>query len=317
MGAEPGIFINIASYRDRWLWPTVRDALAKASRPGHLHFGIIDQSEPEHFPEPRDEPWWPRVRYLRVPPIDARGPCWARYLAQGYYAGEAFYLQIDSHMLFQQDWDARLLDAWQAVAERTHERVILTTYPQGFRVRDGQIVTDRPSNRPLVLRVKPDEALQPEHPVLHFRAEWATGEAALPGFHVAGGCLFSAGRLVEEAPYDPRLYFHGEEQSLAIRAWTRGWDIWHPAGMPMFHLYKTAGAPEEPQHWNAELDRQRAQRWWVLDMAAKARMKALLYERTLDGPFGLGQARTLEDFARFCGIDYPRRRIIRRPAARG
>lgn len=313
MATAPSIFIGIASYRDRWLWHTVQDALAKASAPERLHFGIIDQSEPEQFPEPRAAPWWKQLHYLRVPPLDARGPCWARYVSQGYYAGEDFYLQIDSHMLFQPHWDRQLIEDWRAVAQR-HERVILTTYPQSFRVQEGRIVTDPPSKRPLVLRVKPGEALQPEHPVLLFRAEWAAGEVALPGFHVAGGCLFTLGRFIEEVPYDPHLYFHGEEQNLAIRAWTRGWDIYHPPGMPMFHLYKTADAPKGPQHWNAEIDQQRAQRWWVLDQAAKLRMRKLLYEQSLEGVYALGTQRSLEDFARFSGIDYPRRLILRRQA---
>ena len=40
-----------------------------------------------------------RIRMVRMPPEEARGPCWARYLAQLLWAGEEFYLQIDSHML--------------------------------------------------------------------------------------------------------------------------------------------------------------------------------------------------------------------------
>ena len=49
-------------------------------------------------------------------------------------------------------------------------------------------------------------------------------DTPVAGFHVAGGCVFAPGRIVNEIPYDPLLYFHGEEQALALRAWTRGWD---------------------------------------------------------------------------------------------
>ena len=38
------IFISVASYCDRLLEQTVRDALAKASRPDKLRFGIVEQN---------------------------------------------------------------------------------------------------------------------------------------------------------------------------------------------------------------------------------------------------------------------------------
>ena len=46
------------------------------------------------------------LRILRLRAADARGPCWARYLAQLMWEGEELYLQLDSHMRFAPGWDA-------------------------------------------------------------------------------------------------------------------------------------------------------------------------------------------------------------------
>ena len=42
---------------------------------------------------------------------EAKGPCYARYLAASMFADQDFLLQIDAHSLFDADWDQRLL--WQ------------------------------------------------------------------------------------------------------------------------------------------------------------------------------------------------------------
>ena len=41
------IFVNIASYRDKELIPTVRDAIEKARNPERISFGICWQHGPE------------------------------------------------------------------------------------------------------------------------------------------------------------------------------------------------------------------------------------------------------------------------------
>jgi hypothetical protein len=51
--------------------------------------GAGDSSGPE---------WLSRVREVRVPACEATGPCKARRLAAGLWAGEEYVLQIDAHM---------------------------------------------------------------------------------------------------------------------------------------------------------------------------------------------------------------------------
>jgi len=130
-------------------------------------------------------------------------------------------------------------------------------------------------------------------------------EQAVPGCHVAGGFIFCAGQFVEEVPYDPYLYFHGEEQSLAVRAYTRGWDIFHPTYTPLYHLYKEANTPHETHHWHGDVDAKRAFTGAYLTERAKKRLMQLMCGTGGGlGAYGLGSVRTLAEFASFSGLDY-------------
>jgi hypothetical protein len=303
------IFISIASYCDPVLGFTLGRARAAARWPEQLHFGVIDQSPAASAP-PAATAFAPsRLTYVRIDPVYARGPCWARALAMTLYEGEDWFLQIDSHMDFDQGWDERLI-AWAQALLPGRRGVAISSYPNSFVFQEGQPVRRPATDKVLAHVVKPGSGFAPEHPVLSFEAHPANVDQPLPGFHVGAGCLFAPGRFVETFPYDPCFYFHGEEQGVAIRLFTHGWDIFHIPGLPIFHLYNNAdaGAPARPMHWDAAHESQRQRAWWTLEQRSRARLGALVGGAPL-GAFGLGTARSIADYAQFSGIDYDARTV--------
>ncbi|MDP4924099.1 MAG: UDP-N-acetylglucosamine-transferase, partial [Limnohabitans sp.] len=110
-------------------------------------------------------------------------------------------------------------------------------------------------------------------------------------------------------PYDPRLYFHGEEQSPSLRMFTLVWDIYHPSHIPLFHLYKMPNTPHETHHWHPNWDIKREVKFTTLTELAKQRLLDLVYQRRDLGRFGLGSERSVEDFAKLSGINYLTKRI--------
>lgn len=300
------IFVSVAAYRDVDLWPTLADAVNTAKSPSALHVAVLEQSE-----HPSSPPEWlksalGRLSYLHLDHRFSRGPCWARSLISTYLRDETFFLQIDSHMRFDAGWDQTLTSALEAAAS-PNPKAIISTYPCAFEMSGPTVVKKPIRGHALVLRPKPDAHLLAETPILGFHAVPVVSVRMLPGHHVGAGCLFARASLLQEVPIDPWLYFHGEEQNLAVRAWTHGWDIWHMPDMPVYHLYHDGKG--RPVHWNDADDSQRAQRWWELDRMANARMRALLYDRNSLGCYGLGGVRSLEAFAEASGIDYASRKL--------
>jgi glycosyltransferase involved in cell wall biosynthesis len=298
------IFISIASYLDPMLFFTLNDAYAKASSPERLAFAVVDQNVEDQRAAIAALPFAPQVRYVHVHPEDTLGVCWARSTAFSLYDGEDFLLQIDSHMLFEEAWDDKLL-AQHAKLRLRSSKPIISTYPYRFDIVDGEPRPMKNEGRTaLVLRPHPEKNLAPDDAVLRFMARHLFTDQPVAGCHVSAGFLFAAGAFVEEVPYDPYLYFHGEEQSLAVRAFTRGWDIFHPLLIPVYHLYKSEGTAYLTHHWHGESEARRAFRSGYLLERAKKRLNRLLMGDGLPGAYGLGTARTMAQFHELSGIDY-------------
>ena len=302
------IFVNIASYCDPVLPFTLDRAIAMAAHPDQLHFGVADQS-PAAAPRVVQLAQGARLSLVRVDPLDARGPCWARALANSLYNGEDWVLQLDSHMDFEPQWDRKLIEQAQALQAR-NPGVVISSYPNSFAFEGGQPVRRGVTDKVLVHVVKPAEVFQTEHLVLLFEGHPVEQDTPVRGFHVGAGCLFAPGRFAYQFPYDPWYYFHGEEQALALRLYTHGWDIFHMPGLPIYHLYNNAesGAPPRPMHWDPAHETQRKVGWWDLEQRARARLTTLAAGGDL-GVFGLGSARTVAQYAAFSGIDYAARTI--------
>lgn len=302
------IFISIASYCDPVLPFTLERAVAAAADPARLHFGVVEQS-PAGAPRVAHPGGGARLSQLHIDVADARGPCWARSIAMSLHDGEDWFLQLDSHMDFDAGWDQALVA--QALALGAPARgLVITSYPDAFGFVDGQPVRRRTTTGVLAQVVKPGCSFAPDHPVLAFEAHPVESALPLPGFHLGAGCLFAPGRITQQFPYDPWLYFHGEEQALALRLYTHGWDLFHMPALPVHHLYNDAasGAPPRPLHWDEAHQAVRDVDWWTLEQRSRARLAALVAGAGL-GVYGLGRARSLADYAAFSGIDYAARSL--------
>ncbi|WP_446743908.1 GlcNAc-transferase family protein [Silvibacterium acidisoli] len=284
----PRIFISIASYRDLQLGPTVEDCLRKAAHPERLRFGICWQHGAEELPLELFSD--PNCRVFDIDWRESRGACWARAAIMDLWQGEEWFLQVDSHCRFAPRWDETLL---RMAAECGSAKPILSTYATPFTPDANEQLTERPLQMLLqgfspegILTLKPgDFNVKPDRPV---RARF-----------VSAGFLFAPGSFVAEVPYNPELYFLGEETALTLRAFTHGYDFFHPPETVIWHDYIRADAKK---HWGDHQAQTSAQPWSQLDEASRAKVRRLMLGEDT-GRFGLGAARTLADYEAFSGIN--------------
>lgn len=261
------LFVSIANYKDPECIFTVRNLLEKASGNIDIRICVFSQIDPEDdsFDELNTIK---EVEHVRCDFRKAKGVCWARKMCQAYYAGEDYYMQIDSHIMFAENWDQILLEDHEN-ALKYGRKAILTAYPaayefnqEGVRFIPNKNATRFDMN---VVNIIPSAAAK-------FAEDCEFPEQE---FFVAGGFLFTTGNFVNEVPYDEEIFFLGEEITLAIRAYTAGYFIFAPTKFVCAHLYQVA-QPEDskrPMFWDRNEEKARKLAWYLRDKTSRLKVQ--------------------------------------------
>ena len=243
-----------------------------------------------------------------VPAADSRGACWARSQAQGFYDDERFLLQIDSHMRAVKHWDELLLQTWSHCDD---PKAVLSVYPNGFQ-QPCQLQT---STLPVMAAKEFDNyGILKFQGISRFKLPEYQPAKPLPNAFIAGGFLFGPGEIIKKVPYDPSLYFYGEEISMSARLWTHGFNIYSPNQLLLFHLYKSGAqnGDQSPTHWSDHND------WFQLNRRSLVRVHTLLeslsaapsnLQPTIEdvddlNHFWLGNERSLQDYQHWAGVNF-------------
>lgn len=297
------IYVQIAAYRDPELLPTIRDCIKKAKEPENLVFGIAWQhSKDDDWDTLEEFATDPRFRIIDIDYKDGLGTCWARHLLNESYGGEKYTLQLDSHHRFVRNWDEKCKTMIDNLVIAGHSKPLLTAYVPSYD----------PENDPAA-RVKEVWKLNfdrftPEGIIFMLPAnvenlEWHT--LPIPTRFFSAHFVFTYGHFIREVPYDPNLYFHGEEISMAVRAYTHGYDLFIPNEIICWHEYTRKG---RVRHWDEN------KKWEELNKKSLKRVKQLL---GVDGDiadydfgnYGFGQERTIQDYVEYSGIRFSDRAI--------
>jgi len=293
------IFISIASYRDPELVRTIKSAIDNAKNPNELYFSVVLQ-EFEKF-EP-DLSWVPKISLTKIHPKNARGAGFARAKAMESYNGEDYYLQIDSHTQFEKNWDLLCIDQLKKAQEiSTNNKIILSYFPPAFHVENNKHISFITKDKD-----KPSYATK-QIPILNKRNEWTAKRVEFTDKNkstpelsttVLGGFIFAPGNLVKEVPYDPEISFFGEEICFAMRAWTRGWDIYSPSVVILHHFYHRGNYKKIWKDRNI-----RKISWYEIEQISKDKQKRVLCGIE-EGVFGVGNNRPIHEYEKLIDFDF-------------
>ena len=297
------IFVQIAAYRDPQLEPTIKNMLENAKRPKNLRVGICRQYNPDDqfdlLEEYRKDK---RFRILDVLYSDSKGVCWARNQVQQLYEGEEYTLQIDSHMRFEKDWDDTLIKMIKQLQKKGFEKPLLTGYVSSFDPDNDPAGRVQEPWRMAFDRFIPEGAV-------FFLPEtipgWQDMKEPVPARFYSAHFAFTLGQFSDEVQHDPEFYFHGEEISIAVRAYTHGYDLFHPHRVVIWHEYTRKGRTKQ---WDDDKD-------WVNKNNLAHKKNRQLFgmdgeEVTMDfSKYGFGTERSLRDYEIYSGLLFSKRAV--------
>ncbi len=273
------IFVSIASYRDKECSKTLETLFNNASIPQNVFIGICEQNSDDLSEKClQNSKYKDNVRIFKLDYRDAKGPAYARYFCSKLYNNETYFLQIDSHMYFEKNWDIHLIEM---LKQTKNPKAVLTVYPptkeqlksDGLPQMDS-VKISHPSSLPMFFASFVQKSLkEPEYN---------------PKPYYAAGFMFTYGSFLKEVPYDKDLeyLFQGEEVLFSLRMFTHGYDTYTPNKKVCSHYYNRSGS-DVHLVWNEIPDYSLKKK--------KAEQKVSDYLKGLRTD-GLGSQRSLKEF---------------------
>lgn len=300
---ENKIFIQIASYRDPQLVPTLKDCISKAKYPENLIFSIAWQHSKDDSWDNLDEFMGDaRFKIIDIDYRESKGACWARNTLQQQYDGEKYTLQIDSHHRFVENWDEEIINMYENLRSKGHDKPLLTSYISSFDPDND------PAGRIMVPWKMNFDRFIPEGAIFFLPASIDNHKQLtepIPARFYSAHFAFTTGQFVKEVSHDPEYYFHGEEISIAVRAYTWGYDLFHPHKIIAWHEYTRKGRTKQ---WDDD------KTWGTKNSNSHLRNRKLFemdgLVKDIDfGVYDFGKVRTLEDYERYAGVSFKKRAV--------
>jgi glycosyltransferase involved in cell wall biosynthesis len=294
------IFVQIAAYRDPELPNTLKDLLENAKNPENLVICIAHQYDDIHaINQYRNDN---RFKIIDIPYAASKGACWARNAIQQRYDDEEYTLQLDSHHRFTKNWDAELIKMIKQLKKKGHKKPLLTAYISSFNPEND------PAERIQIPWKMNFDRFIPEGAVFFLPAsidDFKERTEPLPARFYSAHFCFTLGKFCLEVPHDPEYYFHGEEISIAVRAFTHGYDLFHPHKVIAWHEYTRKGRTKQ---WDDD------KIWHIRNSNSHERNRKLFgmdgEKRDIDfGVYGFGKERTLDDYERYAGLCFSKRAV--------
>ncbi|MFT4066122.1 GlcNAc-transferase family protein [Paraburkholderia sp.] len=318
------IFVQIASYRDSQLIPTLLDLINKAKRPDWLRVAVCWQHAPD---ETLGEFWrqgfgkwrmeeagdWTvqhldyrgtKIELIDVPHMMTQGACWARNTLQQRYGGERYTLQLDSHHRFVEGWDRLVIDTLESLRGKSPKPLLTAYLPSFDPANDANL-----HGSPQLLGF---DCFGAEGVVMFRGKNFPAADAPVRARFYSGHFAFADGHFAEAVQHDPDYFFLGEEISIAVRAFTHGYDLYHPHCLIAWHEYTRE---HRVRMWDDHTDqaKQRGEideHWGERSARAYRRNRALLgvdgetYAQHDFGKYGLGTERTVAEYETYAGISF-------------
>ena len=268
MNDRKTIYVSIVSYRDKLLIKTIESLLNTKSNKHNIVIGVIEQISNEdsiifNYPEILNNNCLIKknndinvefavydnaILYKRYDPQYTQGVGWARFINQYQIAPSQydFLYQIDSHMLFDDNWDEILLnDYYTATNKVGHDKVIITSPCKSFDVDAEGNIIDYKTN----INWRGDIKFLKEFNGYIYTAVgelFPSDGNIYKSIHIcAGNSLFPA-QWVFDVGNNIESFFSGEEHLLTIKSIVNGYELFNMSIIPSYHYINTSDYETKP-----------------------------------------------------------------------
>lgn len=297
------IFVSICSYRDPLLHFTVESLIQNKSERTDAVYSIFEQCELSDSLEIKYPELIERsdVIYKRIDPQFSEGVGWARKINSLNATDEDFYYQIDSHMVFDKNWDRTLVNDYKrAMIGCQTNRIVISSNCKGFDMING--VPCLQHNRNVATIAGFYQFGKDFKLYAHGDHVQSNGELR-PTFNLFAGNLFTHLDWLDNVGINHKMFFHGEEQIFTLASFAAGYRMFTGSSICCYH-YNDSNSHTSKQDINPIVSD------FVIAKRRENSDKELIrFIQEMDDGI-------LEDFYRESGIDYINRKLEERAITR-
>ena len=230
------IFVSIASYRDPLCIKTIESIFKQSKEPHKIRIGLCIQNDTNDYVGKINKKYFDFIKIIKIPHYLAKGPTWARFLCNTLWNGEEYFLQIDSHTIFDKHWDFNIKNMYKILPPKS----IITHYPpKDTNIDDLTTITTHSH----------DYYVNNKQQIIAISKKVPRTEKPVISRFASCNFFFVHSQFIIDVPWDPYLpfLFQGEEPLIGMRALSKGWTMYHPTFAVCRHYYTRN---KEPKFWN-------------------------------------------------------------------
>jgi hypothetical protein len=238
MISQDTIFVSVPAFNevDRVV-QTITNAIEMADSPENLFFGVVlhESVEMSEIPE------LPQTKIIRVLFPSGLGSGLTRLMTHTMYNKQKYFLAVDCHTLFARSWDKKLVSQYEEIRQNESLEKAVITHPGivWWQESDGTVV-----NYPI--NGEPDPKMLHGAPQIYkidkkyVRKDFpeTDGDYTLRINHDYSKkytenltmswnfCFGMPEFFMYDIPVQPYSYYKGDQELVALRAWTRGYKFY-------------------------------------------------------------------------------------------
>jgi hypothetical protein len=223
LNKDKTIFITIPAYEDPLLIPTIEGALNNALNPDRLFFciGMQYAELPDISPYINN----PNFNFLFYEVNKRPGVYWIRREMAEQHSGQDYFLMLDSHMTFSQNWDAKIINDYEDLVRMHGQKTIMSTSlsPQPADTYEDKTIS-------LKTCWKVNWGFEPtsiERTVIpgYVHAPW-DGERYQKTLYSCSHFFFTNKEYLSDVGFHQTIRSYSEEYTIAVTTFLSGWDYY-------------------------------------------------------------------------------------------
>lgn len=305
------IFINIPSYDDSEIWPTIDSFFERAKYKERVFVGVVHQTfdfktDYQKMHEYKKK-YKNQISLRLLLPGTIVGCQPARKYVHNFYNKEDYYLNTDSHCRAMQNWDEDLILEFEELEIEKRNKCVITAYAPSYRIKNGKDDYDDVSLEHNIGFMMNEDQIKmfEERGVIQMASVYKESNGFYPSPYISGHFFFCRGSYVEEVPFVNKIAFSEEEIFMQLRFFSKGIDVYTPRRCFIYHRFDRADNNVERRLIWDDFPEQ----FFEAHENSRAHCVFITENNYIDSENGLFGVRSIEEYEKIFGVDFKNRTV--------